>query len=458
MVCNDRVVALVGKVGSGKTFLLNKLTGMRLPSNAGARSCTKTLQFGYTKREELLVIDTPGFYSSDNLAGHIAAQKAALEGHPLSGVYIVVKYGRADDAAETAGKIMGFVGANVRIIVTHSDIAANEPKFDPDETRARLSALLGVHYSNITLVGKYTETNVIEQFICHTLHRPQTLTISDEQIAAASSLPVCVFRFNQKIDLVYAKIASASKACNDIIKQHGQRYEVDTMITFIQKYTSDMVQQSKIAIFRDADDLPVNAQEVIYGKAGLGLTVRLKSFVHATNALLSWDVSNPSDPRNMYKQCPHCDAVFIKTEGCDGETVCGNVPKPHDFKRRPDLEVTFVKEGSGWRVQYLWNGTPVNICSAFRQIRGLGSVAKAHHQTRVKKPRSVFESGCGANIAWSEMRPLDASKLTDLGFVELQNPNPTEQKARRTFGANFSKSEEKNLARFRSFLGSGNYE
>jgi len=47
------------------------------------------------------------------------AQKLALEGTPLSGVYIVVKYGHADEIAELVTKIMSFIGNDdIHIIVT----------------------------------------------------------------------------------------------------------------------------------------------------------------------------------------------------------------------------------------------------------------------------------------------------------------------------------------------------
>lgn len=133
------IVALVGKVGHGKTMLLNKLTGKRFPSNMGARSCTRTLQFGYTPKNEILVVDTPGFYASEDIAAHIAAQKLALENRELSGIFVVVKYARADEMAETTTNLMGFFGSDdLRIIVTHDDVARVEQGYNPSETKLLL--------------------------------------------------------------------------------------------------------------------------------------------------------------------------------------------------------------------------------------------------------------------------------------------------------------------------------
>lgn len=448
---NQQIVALVGKVGHGKTLLLNKLTGERYPSDAGARSCTRTLQFGYSKLNGLLVVDTPGFYASDNVAGHIAAQKIALEGSALSGIYIVIKFGRADDIAQTAVNIVNFAGTDdVRIIVTHSDTVSSDPMYDPDELKRQLSELIGVQASNIIVVGKSTDGATIEKFMSDTLHPPRDFTISDEQIAAVSSLCVCARRFDKDINLVYAKLAAASGECEKIVKLQGSNYEVDVAIAMIQKCTTDMVNESKERIFGDAVDLPEDQQNVIYGKAGLALSVKLKSFVDATNRLLSWDVTNPCDPRNVCKACPHCGAVFVKTEGCDGETTCGSIPSPPETKQRPALDAEFDLIKSRWIVAYRWNGCRINIDEALAKLKSLATIGRPLQQemTRTENCVSVIESGCGAQINWSQMLPLDPTRLQLLGQVELQHSGVGEQAARSTFKDSLRENESLNLRTF----------
>ena len=60
-----------------------------------ACSCTRTLQWGHTPQNHILVGDTPGFYATDDVAAHILAQKVTLEGAELSGIFVVLKYARA---------------------------------------------------------------------------------------------------------------------------------------------------------------------------------------------------------------------------------------------------------------------------------------------------------------------------------------------------------------------------
>ncbi|KAL7558010.1 hypothetical protein ACA910_005492 [Epithemia clementina (nom. ined.)] len=104
------------------------------------------------------------------------------------------------------------------------------------------------------------------------------------------------------------------------------------MIINIQKEVNELVAEEKDAIFRKAFESSTSheVQTLVYGKAGVSLSLKLHEFIKATNAFLSWDVTDPHDPRNHYRQCPHCDAVYAKIGGCEN-MICGDwghVPSP----------------------------------------------------------------------------------------------------------------------------------
>ena len=72
-----RVISVVGLFNKGKTFLLNKLFGLRLPS--GKTQVTQGLSFVYLKERRMLLIDSPGVqstvsYKADNIDRVIDAQ------------------------------------------------------------------------------------------------------------------------------------------------------------------------------------------------------------------------------------------------------------------------------------------------------------------------------------------------------------------------------------------------
>ena len=45
-------------------------------------------------------------------------------------------------------------------------------------------------------------------------------------------------------------------------------------------------------------------------------------------SFLSYDPNDPNDPINMFKRCPNpeCNIMWVRVEGCDGATTCGNRP------------------------------------------------------------------------------------------------------------------------------------
>ena len=434
MIIPPKAVALIGKLGHGKTRLLNTLTGSSFPSSMGARSCTEHLQYGYSRSEEILVVDTPGFYSSDDVAKHIAAQKIALEELELSGIYIVIKHDRADLIAQAVSKMMDFVGDDdLRIIVTHADTVCQEEGFDQDAIVEALSSLLSISAKHIAVFGKNTPADDIEAFISSTLHKPKSFTISQEQVSSISSLCVVNRKFNKMIDQVYSKIAAASKGCSDIVDDAGEPCdETDAAIVTTQSATQKMVAKEKEDIFRcaEAQGLTAQAKNLVYGKAGLSLSLRLKAFVDSTNTLLSWDVTDISNLRNVYRKCNYCGAIFNKTEGCDGLTICGSVPSSKKTPCPRMLLAEFFSADGVWAVQYYWNGKAECVHFVLTELRKLFTkttvVTCGGNEKHQKHSGSVIESGCGREVSWSTMLPVEPALVQMLGTVELQRPGPSE--------------------------------
>jgi hypothetical protein len=47
---------------------------------------------------------------------------------------------------------------------------------------------------------------------------------------------------------------------------------------------------------------------------------------------MSFNPNDSSDPRNMIRICPYCRLIWFKTEGCDGETCCGQIGQKFDVQ------------------------------------------------------------------------------------------------------------------------------
>lgn len=447
---SPRNVVLLGKVGHGKTTMMNKICGSRYPAGMGARSLTEHVQVANI--QGLAVIDTPGFYSSTDVTGHVAAQKVALEGLPLSGVYLVVKYGRADDIAELANTIMDAVGCDdVRIAITHEDVASNQAGFDPLELRRTLSSTLDIDEDKICSFGKNSPASVMTAFIRRTLHQPRHFTMSREQQGMIAALGVGSRKMNRPINAVFAKIVAAEVACRDATER-GRTYESDFLITSIQHATTEMVKAAKCDLFQAVDDCSDEQRNLLYGKAGVTLSLRLQSFTETTNKLLSYDVTDVSNPNNLYKKCNHCGAVWIKTEGCDGQTRCGEVPQAQTAKRVL-IQSEFVElEGGRWTMMFrygqdaikrtaggmwTWFQSYHNPFERKQSTKGSGTF----HQKRVD---AIIESGCGNTINWSTMLPVPPEELVAMKNVERLKESFPEENAKVRFENEVRLKELKN--------------
>lgn len=432
-----RNVVFLGKVGHGKTSMMNKICDSRFPAGMGARSLTDHIQHAMMN-PETSVIDTPGFYSSTDVAGHVAAQKVAMEELPLSGIYLVVKYGRADDIAELANQIMDAIGCDdVRLIITHEDVAAVEDAFDPLELRRTLSETLGIDEHKIGSFGKTTPASTARAFIQQTLHQPRLFKMSRQQQAMVAALGVGSRKLNKPVNAIFAKIVAAEVACREATDQ-GKTYESDFIITSTQQATAEMVNAAKFDIFSNMEEFSEEQQNLLYGKVGVPLSLRLQAFTETTNKLLSYDVTDMSNPNNIYKKCPHCGAVWVKTEGCDGGTICGNIPTASCARKVP-LEPEFVEEQGRWILMFRHNSIRRTAAATwswflnanpFEHTRTVNKGAGTSHRQRTD---AIIESGCGNSITWSTMIPVPPEELAEMKRVELLRESFPEETAKVCF-------------------------
>ena len=275
-------VLLAGKIGSGKTYILNKLCSTAFASKMLAESCTRTIQEGSTRHYSIRVIDTPGFYSSDDSAAHTEAQRMAMEQNALAGIYVVVRFGRSDEMAETLNKIMDFVGDEVRIIISHCDFLCDEKSgVDVESIMLRLSALVDVNLDYIIPVGKHTPGVEIENFIAATLHAPLTHELTEVQLASVHDQRVGARKFNKAIQEIKEKIQAASTVCHELSLSKFAD-ERDSAIVATRHSTKCMVDEGKSRILREAQELTVEQQYLLNQEIRCSVSVPFEAFQGAT--------------------------------------------------------------------------------------------------------------------------------------------------------------------------------
>lgn len=225
-------IALLGKIGHGKTFLVNKLCGESFSSNMMSMSCTREINLGATLKYGIEILDTPGFFSSDDSASHLLAQKQALESRNLSGIYLIVKIGRPDEMVETLNRLMDFAGDDaIRVIVTHVDTIHAEEGFDPIDSKQRMSQMLDIEQKYISFVGKETNASDIEDFIQESLSEPRKFHITNVQMASVAPQSVGSTRFTGDLNNIADFVDTVERFCfNQIVDTSKSAVKCDTML------------------------------------------------------------------------------------------------------------------------------------------------------------------------------------------------------------------------------------
>lgn len=355
---SNRTVVVVGKIGHGKTALLNKICDTNYVSEMSMNSCTKKLQHGSTTKYGITVIDTPGFYSSEDVENHISVQKQALEGTYISGIYIVVKIGRAADMADTLNRIMDFVGIeDVRIIVTHSDTIENGD--DIPDLKHQLCKLLGVPVEQMAVVGKDTTGDELELFIKDTLHEPITLNVSKEQHAFATTFCVGARKFEQYVTTVSDEIDVLDTLCKQFITE---KQTVNDVTKDIALYA--VLRASELVASRGISDII---------KASSELIPEQKKILHD-----SINSSIVSKQKQIEQLCQDNCSVFSIRRGLQ------------DFLKRVLFKIELEEDSSMWTISYELDGIDVvPLVSAMEGLRKLSKAFISHVNRFYVKPRQI---------------------------------------------------------------------
>jgi hypothetical protein len=124
----------------------------------------------------------------------------------------------------------------------------------------------------------------------------------------------------------------------------------------------------------------------------------------------------------IYRKCK-CGRVFVKPEGCDGQTTCGLRVESMildvmtwdyvysagslQFVPRDGLK---KKNGSAI-LRGLWSSAAEMIFGLFRSSR--------LHSPSLISPQAAVAQGCGATIVWSEMEPVDLASTNEGEIMEM---------------------------------------
>eukprot|EP00940_MAST-03C_sp_MAST-3C-sp2_P000116 g116.t1 len=439
----DKDIAFIGFIGAGKTTLMNALCGTKHPTFTAADSCTMTLQYGVTWNRKITIVDTPGFGSDRDVAKHIAGIKVALEKTKLRGIYIFVRATKAAEMKRKLNRIMDCfdrkMEPDMRVIITCCDQIGGDG-VDPAKARAeyrdRISQDMGIQKRHIFCTGKGPAFPAasVETFIEQTLTTTgKDYTISKEVVISMSTLggaPRACQRFFKRAEKIRDKAMKFLKA--PVLK--GKSHSRDTIVIKLQSALHDEMDALRKCTFEEVNALKHYQKNVVYGAVINGIRIIAREFTERTNKLLSWDVTDDSDPRNTYRHCPHCNRIFNKPpgRGCDLWTTCGYVPGRLKVEQ-PKAVIEFSEGSFVCRFDGLMKSLP-EFKSSLTRFR------KAHmKECEASKSRG---KGCGKNIKWSKMTLISKELAAKLRHVELPTPLVEEEDAASKFDEDLASAVE----------------
>jgi hypothetical protein len=155
-------------------------------------------------------------------------------------------------------------------------------------------------------------------------------------------------------------------------------------------------------------------------------------FVEKVVLLMSYNLFDNQDSRNLIKRCPHCQLIWFKTEGCDGSTTCGN----NSFKKRSDI----VSSNTSWKYnlqrigdKLRWEKNPMASTNAS---------SASPNTNKNRNDTTMKPIGCGKIFKWSALPKIEDELILEFFKVKtidqakqlIQNGNFTE--ARRNYQSN----------------------
>ena len=381
-------VILVGDVGTGKSTLVEKLTGVKGRSSNATESFTRSSEPFRVPNGSLIVSDTPGSNSRKDKLQHNVWIAGAFNFRPVSKVFIVVRAETRidsviDDVRKYADSFLELPTELIGVLVTHMDVVEwTEMRFS-----SAVSEDLGI--DSVVYSAHATTGDKLLRDILATCNERHNLTVDDENFLKLFKIHNHQQRILKHASDEVSQFREKKRAFGIEREKYGEKDQVDLVFEF-QAYMTDEITRAQQRMsekcgFTFFGDKAANEAGHI---ANMVNQLRVALYDIRTECLKYQSDQSASELR----KCPHCGHVWEKVEGCDGETTCGNRPSTVNDMRKPEYAVlntyTFIWSGGSLRIEK--SGEKKVSSNMDPNSRGKDSGA-----------------GCGKPITWKLMPKAD---------------------------------------------------
>jgi GTP-binding protein EngB required for normal cell division len=415
-------VVLIGDCGVGKSFLVEKLTGVSGISSAASKAVT-SCSLAYTTKDSLLrLYDVPGCNPErEKLFEHNLHVAQALGACNVNLLLLVVEaHCRIPHMFQQVEKYLDRfeeLDINIGLVITKYDLV--EKAWATDNTK------MGERWTKGALQQQVTNDLGIDHVFVSDVNSGEALSreihtaspeegkkvdIDHESFLRIFKIAPTQRKVTSTVNREVKEFASIEQQFQELVAKHPAAEQKDMVFEFQQYMTQEISNiQARVTEQCQLDFLGPNAEEAVGHIANM--TNRLRTVLHNLRVQgLKYQQQVGFD--NGLRSCPHCGVIWNKVVGCDGATHCGQL----------------VNEIQG-------HGTMANF-SFSTQGSKLRVTKTGTRSVVARQAAKGFGTGCGKSITWSAMVPVqvpseltavtaDATSTKDIAVVQQEILNTT---------------------------------
>ena len=438
---SQKNVVLFGSVGNGKTFLLNKACDTNFLTSDKGYSCTRKVQYSFSLKHDMIIIDFPGLNAVQDVIGHLKTQKTALSAIPIRMICFVIKYSpRNDDFERELGQMLFIFDKymkNITIIITKSEninLKRKEEIIHLFKNRFNIENILFTtlnvnRYDLCTNLFNYlSKMENIKQIIIKTRDLAKTVpSLYNKEMAKEREIYEDKFydaleEFKKEVD----------KADDPDLKRALYFGFKDYKQSLLEEYTN-VIRKKKIGD-KEPDMDSVIAEVLMFDNT---IFNEFDEFRKKIESQIEIKSSNYNGEYNRFKKCPHCGQIWFKVIGCDS-VVCGNRTKIIDraIGRYKNYTVTYINnkvnitykeigEDLGEfklnRNSLIYNRNPLDS-DYYDEFTGLTKNEKIENEKREKNGKiKISPIGCGKQLQWNEMEDCSEEVIKKLKEISVDD-------------------------------------
>ena len=400
-------VVLLGDVGSGKSTVVEKLTGRTGRSSDANESWTKTAESFWSKDKSLIIADTPGSNAMKEKLEHNIWIAHALNFMPVSKILIAVKAEtRIDNVADNIRKysdtFMEIPLDAVAVLVTHMDTVDASYK---KKCAEMIEDELG--FSEILFSSRDTSAKTLQRDIQGVCTKKHPMAVNEDNFLKLFKIHnnqrKIMVDTNQEVNNFRDLKLSFDRSRQTVPVQH----RIDLIFEF-QAWIEDQIIEAQKRLGAKNNfsfEGPKAANEV--GHIA-NMTNQLRLILYSIR-LEALDFQSPHGASELRK-CPHCGLVWAKVQGCEGATTCGAQPSG-DCAR--DLRPESV--GVMATFTFYWKRGEKG---SFRfDLSGERKVQAPRASSTSKSPNA----GCGQTVTWSAMAQVPVPEVLMEGKISTED-------------------------------------